>query len=989
MDNPMIDNTPLTPKAPRVVGRETELALLRDCLHQRGERHYVYVWGMGGLGKTRLLEELQDMVAQAGPKFQTTGIIDLYHTDLHGTSDVERAIVEGLDPNKKFFSRYRDGRAKYELVRERGADPAALEKQREQLAGLFVDECREMAHDVRKIVICFDTVEILQYESSVVEELAGPHTVDTRIRAWLLDKLSQLANVLVVFAGRPKPHSSDETVDHQARLVQDMAQAFGENLIVHELKPFDLAETGEFVQELTGHAEVIPRGLLPVIHRLTEGRPIYLHLIVDLVQGLSSQPRAVLDRLGQYVDLATAPHGDPSLEQARLQIQTEILKAVFNEAAELGSYLGLLALMPKGANVEILQQGLGLPQGEAVDLLNRLAPLSFIKRYKALPGPRVVHGDRLFLHDEMYQLLRLPGIVPNVRIKERQVAHALVSDYYDPRIKALDVELNQLPVEKRVPVREELQKLQVERLYYVLAHDAAKGYADYKRLSDEANRKRLVGHGMRLLDEFLRFYNAPGRRDLFKAAGVMHEQVVRESAMMWVERFYWWGQLDRLEQFAQQLTERPEALHIRPDDTALLGDVYARWVDGAGMRKGHNPELVAQAELLLGRLPPITNGDPDHVLARARLCTSIGYQYRLGGLLDKAVKYYKEANAGFRQSTRYPDELAMLLNNLAYVYARQGRMEMGVPLANEALRISRSMGKDYSTGLTLSTLAAVDSIRGHYPQAVDYGQEALDLFRGLGDPHGIALAYRSIAYAMRKMAKRDIEKGWKLDDARQRLEDTVNMLNSAIQQAEAAELESDLPELYAEQGKAKRELGRLVAETESLPKGLPFYHESEDMLKKALDTQVGLVERADILQDLAETLFNAHNAEEANKRLKQVEDILPSATMAQTVGERLPSQYYWPLGKAERLRGMMAFTQNQPESALQHFVLAYVYFVRFSPDALEKDALVDSLYTHLVTLPAKRQRELIESTRAWVESQGLPEADTNSFISIIADLVGT
>ena len=188
-----------------LIGREAELEHLRDLLHQRGESHVLYYYAQGGYGKTRLLEELQTMVADLGETFRTTGIIDLYHTDTHSASDVERAIVEGLDPDRRYFKEYRSKRADYELLRERWSRSRSPESKREELGQIFVRDWGQPALDFKKLVICLDTIELLQYESSVVEDTVGAHTIDTRIRAWLLDKLPQLKNALVVFAGRPKP----------------------------------------------------------------------------------------------------------------------------------------------------------------------------------------------------------------------------------------------------------------------------------------------------------------------------------------------------------------------------------------------------------------------------------------------------------------------------------------------------------------------------------------------------------------------------------------------------------------------------------------------------------------------------------------------------------------------------------------------------------------------------------------------------------------
>ena len=55
------------------------MARLERYLHTRGERHFVYYWADGGLGKTRVLEELEQKVREAGPRFCFSGIIDLYY----------------------------------------------------------------------------------------------------------------------------------------------------------------------------------------------------------------------------------------------------------------------------------------------------------------------------------------------------------------------------------------------------------------------------------------------------------------------------------------------------------------------------------------------------------------------------------------------------------------------------------------------------------------------------------------------------------------------------------------------------------------------------------------------------------------------------------------------------------------------------------------------------------------------------------------------
>jgi len=984
----------LTERAPRIVGREEELERLHKYLHARGEKHFVYYWAPGGLGKTRLLEEVQHMVAEAGPGFYSTGIIDLYHTDTHSTSDVERAIVEGLDPEEKYFPSYRRQRASFELLRERGADPGVLERRREELSQIFVRDCRDMALDARKLVVCFDTVELLQYESSIVEEMAGLDTMDARIKPWLLKNLALLANVLVILAGRPKLPAPGEETNPQARLVADMQAAFGRDLTVVELQPFTFEETQAFIEALADGAEVIPAQYLSVVHCLTGGQPIFLYLVVDLIRRLSPEPRAVLKMFDQYVTLVDTSNGDERLAEARDQIELEILRGVFNEAAELGGYLARIALMPKGVDAEILHHVLGLPQDEAEEVLARLEPLSFTKRFKSLPGVERLHPERLFFHDEMYRLLTKSGVMPNLRLNERTVAHALEMNYYSPRIAELERELREQPDPgKRVPLRERLQKLQVECLYYQLACDPCQGYKRYKRLSDQANRERWVGFSMRLLDEFLRSYNAPERRKLFEMACIARDQVVRESAQMWVERFHWWGQYEPGMRFARQILDQPQTFSIRPEeDVAILGNICALWARARAMAYGYEPQVVAEAQAILDRLPPLADCTPEQALARARLSTSVGFQLDRGGLHAQAAAQYVDAKAAFRKLNDYPDELAMLLNNLAFTYARQGRMDRARPLAHEALRINENMGSDYSTGLTLATLANMACMRQNYQQAVAYGEEALALFQDLGDAHGTVLAYLGIVQARRRLAKHELQKGRKREETRQMLEEASRDLDKALQVAREAGLGSDVRDLLAEQGRVSRELGHAVRHSEGLDKGLAYYRESERQLQQALKEKGGgVVDRADTLEDLAEVLFFSGDGVAARQCLEEVETLIgPEYRIVpgeQQPAAGLPNDHFVPLGKVEMMRGQMAFAREQLEEGLEHYVLAYGYFVRFSPDAVEKETLIEYVYNHLRDVSLERQQEVLASVRTWVDKYRLG-TEAGGFLKTLQDLLG-
>ena len=977
-------------RTPQIVGRAQEVELLRDLLHRPHERHYVYFWADGGSGKTRLLQELQIMVAKAGAGYCTSGIIDLYHTDTHSTSDVERTIVESLDPEERYFTRYRQQRKEFEKLRERGADPAILEKRRAELSRLFVLDCRELAEDMRKIVICFDTVELLQYESSVVEELAGLDATDARIKPWLLQHLAELRNVLVVFAGRPRLSQLDEPRNAQRRFIEDLQMAFKQDFLERPLAPLTCGETSEFIATVAGDPKILAERYIPIVHRLTAGRPIIIHVLVDLLRTLGPNNSEVFQFLEDHSALVEVPDDEPQLSTARENVEILLLRGFHTQ--EIGGYLEKLASMPKGFDAEMLQSVFGFPLEAARELVARLEPLSFVKRYTDANTQRSLHADRLFLHDEMYRLWNNPKVIRNQRIHQRQVATQLTS-YYDKQIKQLEAEINELAPDDRIRLRERLQKLQVEWLYYSLVQDPKEGYARDLQLNEAANRRRWVGFGMRLLDEFLRFYNSESGRALFRSEGIAHEEVLRHSVQLWVERFYWWGQTKRAVEFGRRILDDPASLFLDSvTDIAMLATICARWADASAVLYGYDPAVIQRAREIYSALRAAKVQGKEHLLARARLCTSIGYQFRLGGMLAQATRFYAEAKAAFVATGELNDEYAMLLNNSAFAYGKQGHMTLARTLGHEALAVHNHIENEYIRGLTYSTLSNIARMRGNYAQARSYGEDALEIFQAIEEQHGTVLAYLGIAQADRRMAKHEVEKGQKMEAARLQLSVARASATTALENAEKYKLESDIPLVEAELGRIARDLGHAVHITSGLRESLPYFREAQDHLQAALrNTLDRSADRADLLQDLAEVFFDMGDRGAVQEWLAEIRKVAGDEHMILPASERAPNkvstEYFLPLGKMEMLQGQIDFTDEHSWEGLQHFVLAYLYFSRFSSEALEIDTMVEYLYRHLGSLPVEEQQDLLRHLDQWLEANGWVQ-ECRSFVENLRSLLG-
>jgi len=1000
-----------TPKIP-LVGRRAEVERLRGYLHDRGARHAVYYVAPGGIGKTRLLEELMRMVQEAGPGFRTSGIIDLYHTDTHSTSDVERVMVDQLDPRARHFPHYREERRHFERLRELGADPTVIEERRAHLVEAFIADCRDLALASKKLVLCFDTIELFQHESSLVEEMAGLGAVDTRVKVWLLRTLPRLGNVLIVFAGRPKQRLPDEREDPQARLEADMRAAFGEGLEIVRLEPFTLDETREFLDAVTEHqaAELLPDELIPAVQAITGGRPILLYLMVDLLRTLHPEPKKLLARLGDYAHLAGAAEDDPELQRAREEVERILVEAVFNEA-ELGVYLTRIALMPKGVDEEILQVALGLTPPEAKELLERLRPLSFVKEFKPLPGIHP-HVGRLFLHDEMYRLLRLPGVVPDLSINERAIARTLTERYYDRKIEQLETQVAEAPNEaERARLRERLQKLQVERLYYLLVWDPQAGYQGrevnghkykgYKDLSEEAMGRRWTGFGMRLLDEFLRFYNAseddrlPNRERLAKA-GISEQQVLKDSLLLWVQRFYGWARYEEAIRLAERIFAHSDELTLS-EERVSLGAVRAYWALSRAILAGRYEEDVAQeVRRALDQLPSVAEiTERAMALTSARLHSALGYLYRLGGRLAEAAKAYSDSLLAYRIARGHQKERATVLNNLAYVYALQGRLIEAETLCHDGLRLREELGYEYDIGLSKSTMCEIAIREGKLEEALSYGQEAKDLFQQCEDAHGLVMAYTGLGQAARQLARREAIWRRRPEEALERFDQAVNYFQSAL------DILRDHPELRGERqarvynglGCTYRDRANLAREQGDEVGALRLYRQAEHELEEGLKEELPPWAEADALEDLAEVQWGLDEGKEAEATLRQAERLIdPKYRIIEGQGlpapEETPSTELWlPMGKIELLRGTMAFERGDFRQGMTHHLFAYAYFHRYSPDALQLANQVRNVYMVLRKRPSSELRKLMEHAGNVIKEYGLKE-ETASFMKRFNDLLG-
>ena len=243
-------------------------------------------------------------------------------------------------------------------------------------------------------------------------------------------------------------------------------------------------------------------------------------------------------------------------------------------------------------------------------------------------------------------------------------------------------------------------------------------------------------------------------------------------------------------------------------------------------------------------------------LAHARLATSIGYHLDLGGNLVEASSYYLEALAAFRELDCCWDELAMLLNNLAWLYASQGQMILARPLAREALALNEEHRQRYSTGLTLSTLATIENIDGNWREAQRARRRgARDLQRAGGRARSACWRFwpwprRSASGPSTKSRKGASGKtpgsSWRKRAATWRAPSSLRNGPSCV---------ATSPSCSPSWARCTGSWAASSPNLENPKAGSIFYRKSEETFKRALALEeLGTLERAGMLVDYAEML---------------------------------------------------------------------------------------------------------------------------------------
>ncbi len=885
----------------KLVGRKRELAALRSAIDAQGTSRYLYFVGEGGMGKTRLLEEVPIILRDCTNRdtYQLGQILDFYHVDFHSGSSIERTIMSELDPDKSHFRTYRQTRVQYETLLKEGAASQQLVCLRAQLRNCFVADFNAFCQ-IRRPILRFDTLELLQYENDPIQQEFRRELQDAQkrgllgaARGWLVDVLPQLNNVVVILSGRP---SAKE-------LVTDLQDVLDQALTIYKLDPLNQTETLTYIDALsdtpqgddTTVTDVI-RGIKDevskYIYRITNGEPLLVSMVINMLYSGTILP-AHLEKM------------------AYSEMEAKIVEWIQQYELSKNLPLSYINLLRKGVDAPRLHTVTKWKVSRCLQELETLRPFVYIKIRRI--DPNHTEQDLFFLHDKMYEWIEKIAYVGS-----DQVCSTII-DYYAKQIE-------QQPKQADV--------FRTEQLYYKLLRAPSTGFAQYIQLSDDALSRQLIEYEMSLRDEMLRFYR-----------GHLPEYAKRDLVVRWMKRFIFLSKY----RIAFEMGENPVAIRLLQGcrDPAQTTDAYltidflvtraqaaaywGRYIDQA-------KDFLSQAIGLAASLAPKQN-----TANYQRLAFLLGRAFKLEGYLaarekrfDDAVHDYTEAIEYFRNA-KVETEQAYTLNNRGFAYASLGDDEQAQNDSSQAYRLFRGLGMKVGQALALNTMALIQLSQGQDPgQAELWCRTALSLSLELHDERTEGLISIALAWALRKrgaLAKLGLPEEEKFfEEAKICAEQAVNIF------------EKNVPEL-ARQIEAYSQLGRVYRDWalfyRELDLGIKDAEEKEQLAEQNLRRSSDLAkenkltrERADALEDIAEIYLNRGGYDEAFSLLDECERVIPEEykiTRKQGVPDRdnpdLHDTDLWQmLGKIEILRSRIYFAQGEPNDAIEHTFLTYAYF---------------------------------------------------------------
>lgn len=627
----------------------------------------------GGVGKTWLLRKFRDIAKQIYPNIVTVYIDFFNIADRDGAAVAEHVVRELKVAYPEWdISNFEKNRMEYNSALLEGQEEIAAT--RERLADALIADLHvldeKLGDSDKALLVLFDTYELVE---------ANPLTAALRLEQAFPDNYDFL-HTSVIIAGRHALDWNHPNWRDRRREVETMPIA-----------PFTLPEITEYFEKLASVNLSILSDGIQALHERTEGRPILIGLVNDVLG----------QRISTLKELITIPKVDfeASLVAKLNELENPLAPIIWFMAHAYHRFnFALLDWILRESKYSDLMR-----DSNPEEVAQQLLSLSFVRR----PGS----GNDFVLHDEMRPLVtRHCWEKQDTDGRSRKRLSECVINYYEHELQHIQSE--QLK-----------QAYTVELLYHKLYVDLDNGYQYFSEQFSRATNLVLNSFARALLREIQQFTErlSPTQRYTLKYEETRLLRKEEASALA----------LNLLLELEQEA------------DQQWLDEHKSDLLFEKGM-------AYQQLSRYLEAIESFTTGmeidkQRGHMSDYAYLLNWLGSVYQKQGQLDAALRYYEE---GLEIHKELHDERAYAngLLSVSNIYHLQGKVEEALRRAKTSLRIRQELFKQGKTselyvGLSLSWIGTIYYQFNDVVKAERYYQEAFDIFARTGYKRGLATIY--------------------------------------------------------------------------------------------------------------------------------------------------------------------------------------------------------------------------------------------------------
>jgi tetratricopeptide (TPR) repeat protein len=692
------------------INREDELTRIKDVVEKWKTRLALCIHAPGGIGKTRLLQEVYYRWRMRGTASLLVGeILTFDERALHTPENLQHRLAEmlGKDAFAPYFRHFID----YQKMTKAEVSEERLEQERYAVSETF-RACFQEVLSERRGILFLDTVDALVEGGGTWNYIAD-------------DLVPQPCNALFLIAGR-----------NARKLHQQIERNIGQDAHLLDLPPLDPDSSAQYLRARQEQLYfTIGSEMIEKISLLADGRPILIDLAVDWLA--HERPLPWLDRESLEEIRAALDSGE--WEVRRKEFEHNLIRQVF-ELREPMDRLMLTLNHVYPLNTPLIATLLNLSNDRAQILLEEAR--SYIS-IKPLPNGYIT------LHDEVRRMIDDLEKELDPQGSRKQNGNRKAAIYFEKAVQALRRQIQQAEeIEKAASASGEakkefeasLKRSELETEYWVVAgqwlHHTLRalpslGVETFIQLFDETTRAYRFSNRRQFVQQILRIYDRI-------PAELRYEVDIRRAQHLFQDTEY---------------TEARTVLQGLWKDQDLLPYQQAQVLIQLGNVEIRLGALRAGNEYFEKAVAISRQHEMKEWLLRAEL--ALGWGKRLVGQLEDAIAHYRNA---YELSIDLEDreQEGWSLNNFAYAYAQLGRWREALPLCKQAEALWNELDHERGLAALYEVYGEVYTRSGEYDKAMSSFQRALNIFEAHHDQEWICRIYTEIGITYRFAGDLDI-----------------------------------------------------------------------------------------------------------------------------------------------------------------------------------------------------------------------------------------